>query len=628
MRKKPGAIRLHRSTTERLRSAAWARIGPLRHLPALFRLAWSTNRGLTLLSVGLRIVRAAVPALMLYVAKLVVDTVVAGQADAAAQAGASAWFSSPLLRQVALLIGAELALALTSDLLGRATSLVDGVLAEMAGNATTLRLMAHAATLDLAQFEDPAVQDGLERARRQVAWRANPMGQLLGQLQDGLTALSLTVAVVAFLPWLVVLLVLALIPAFLNELHFNRQGYRLAYQRTPERREGDYMRQLGAGAESAKEVKLFGLSGYLAERFSALADRALRENTRLARRRAVAGGLFASLGTLAYYLAYLVIALRTATGTFTLGDLTFLTGAFLRLRGLVEGLLLGLSQLSGQAQYLDDLFGFLALAPRLPAPEHPASFPTPIRDGFVFEGVGYRYPGAERWAVRDLSLTIRAGEVVALVGENGSGKTTIVKLLARLYDPTEGRILLDGRDLRDYDPGVLRTRIGVIFQDFVRFDLTAAENIAVGRIAARADAARIEGAAARARADTVVERLPAGYGQRLGRRFEDGVDLSGGEWQKLAIARAYMREAEVLVLDEPTAALDARAEAEVFARLRALALGRTALLISHRFSSVRRADRIVVLADGRVRETGTHEELVRTGGRYADLFELQASAYR
>lgn len=604
------------------------RISSLRHLPALFRLAWSTSRPLTLLSVGLRIARAAMPTLMLYVAKLVVDTVVAGRADAAARVDASAWFADPLVRHVGLLIGVEFTLALASDLLGRATSLVDGVLSEMTGNATTLRLMAHAATLDLAQFEDPAVQDGLERARRQVAWRANPMGQLLGQMQDGLTALSLAVAVVAFLPWLVVLLVLALIPAFLNELHFNRQGYRLAYRRSPERREGDYMRQLGAGAESAKEVKLFGLSGYLAERFAVLAERALSENTRLALRRAVAGGLFASLGTLAYYLAYLVIALRAATGALTLGDLTFLTGAFLRLRGLVEGLLLGLSQLSGQAQYLDDLFSFLAITPRLRAPEHPAPFPTPIRDGFVFEAVGYRYPGAERWAVRGLSLTIKAGEVVALVGENGSGKTTIVKLLARLYDPTEGRILLDGRDLRDYDPDVLRTRIGVIFQDFVRFDLTAAENIAVGRIEARADASRIEDAAARALADSVVGRLPAGYGQRLGRRFEDGVDLSGGEWQKLAIARAYMRESEVLVLDEPTAALDARAEAEVFARLRALAAGRTALLISHRFSSVRRADRIVVLGDGRVWEAGTHEELVRHGGRYAELFELQAAAYR
>ncbi|RVU16951.1 ABC transporter ATP-binding protein [Methylobacterium oryzihabitans] len=613
---------------ERLRNAAAARIGPLRHLPALFRLAWATSRTLTLLGIGLRIARRAVPALTLYVAKLVVDAVVAGRGDVAALATASDWVASPVLRQVALLIGAELALALASDLLGRATGLVDGVLAEMTGNAITLRLMAHAAALDLAQFEDPAVQDGLERARRQVAWRGNLMGQLLGQLQDGLTALSLAVAVVAFLPWLVVLLVLALIPAFLNELHFNRQGYRLAYQRSPERREGDYMRQLGAGAESAKEIKLFGLSGYLAERFGRLADRALRENTRLARRRAVAGGLFASLGTLAYYLAYLVIALRAATGAITLGDLTFLTGAFLRLRGLVEGLLLGLSQLSGQAQYLDDLFAFLALAPRLRAPAHPAPFPTPIRDGFVFEAVGYRYPGAERWALRDLSLTIRAGEVVALVGENGSGKTTVVKLLARLYDPTEGRILLDGRDLRDYDPDILRTRIGVIFQDFVRFDFTAGENIAVGRIAERADAARIAGAAARGLADAVVARLPAGYGQRLGRRFDDGVDLSGGEWQKLAIARAYMRDSEVLVLDEPTAALDARAEAEVFARFRGLAQGRTALLISHRFSSVRRADRIVVLGDGRVQEAGTHEDLIRTGGRYAELFELQAAAYR
>lgn len=388
------------SATERLRRAAATRIGPLRHLPALFRLAWSTSRALTLLSVGLRLARAAVPALMLYVAKLVVDTVVAGRADPAGAAGAETWFTAPIQRHVELLIGIELALALASDLLGRATTLVDGVLAERTGNAITLRLMAHAATLDLAQFEDPAVQDGLERARRQVAWRANPMGQLLGQLQDGLTALSLAVAVVAFLPWLVVLLVLALIPAFLNELHFNRQGYRLAYRRSPERREGDYMRQLGAGAETAKEIKLFGLSGYLAARFGILADRALRENTRLALRRAVAGGIFASLGTLAYYLAYLVIALRTATGTLTLGDLTFLTGAFLRLRGLVEGLLLGLSQLSGQAQYLDDLFTFLALAP---ASARPPSRPRSPRRSATAScsrrwAIAIRVPSAGRCA--------------------------------------------------------------------------------------------------------------------------------------------------------------------------------------------------------------------------------------
>ncbi|MBV9075857.1 MAG: ABC transporter ATP-binding protein [Methylobacteriaceae bacterium] len=616
-----------RTKLGRVRRAMTARVGTLRHLPALFRLAWEASPGLTTASIVLRLVRAGLPALMLYVAKLVIDAVVAGRADGGL-GGATDWPSDPRFRHVASLVAVEFGLAIASDLLGRATALVDGVLAELTSNATTLRLMAHAAILDLEQFEDAAVQDKLERARRQVAWRSNLIGQLLGQGQDLVTAVTLAVAIVAFSPWLVVLLVLALIPAFLNELAFNRRGYRLAYARSPERRETDYLRYLGAGPESAKEVKLFGLNAFLSERFRLLADRMVGENTRLATQRAAFGGAFASLGTLAYYATYLVIVLRAVAGELSLGDLTFLAGAFLRLRGLVEGLLLGASQLSGQTQYLDDLFSFFEVRPRILAPARPAPLPRPLREGFVFDDVGYRYLGQERWAVRHLSLAIAAGEVVALVGENGAGKTTIVKLLARLYDPTEGRILLDGRDLRDYGLDELRSRIGVIFQDFVRFDFTAGENIAVGRISAREDAKRIGEAASRALADGVVAKLPAGYGQRLGRRFEDGVDLSGGEWQKLAIARAYMRDAEVLILDEPTAALDARAEAEVFERFGDLAAGRTAILISHRFSTVRRADRILVLADGRVREEGSHAELVEAGGRYASLFELQASGYR
>jgi ATP-binding cassette subfamily B protein len=546
----------------------------------------------------------------------------------ASSAAGTNWLSDPHLRHVAMLVALEFGLAITADLLGRATSLVDGVLAELTSNAATLRLMAHAATLDLEQFEDATIQDKLERARRQVAWRSSLIGQLLGQGQDLITAVSLAIAVVAFLPWLVVLLVLALIPAFLNELAFNRRGYRLAFKRSPERRETDYLRYLGAGAESVKEVKLFGLNAFLSERFGQLADRMFRENTRLATERAVFGGGFATLGTLAYYAAYLVIAVRTVAGELSIGDMTFLAGAFLRLRGLVEGLLLNASQLSGQAQFLDDLFTFFEVQPLIRSPVRPAPVPAPIRDGFVFEEVGYRYPGADRWAVRHLSLSIGAGEVVALVGENGAGKTTIVKLLSRLYDPTEGRILLDGRDLRDYDLDELRSRIGVIFQDFVRFDFTAGDNIAVGRIAARDDVDRISEAAFRALADGVVAKLPAGYGQRLGRRFSDGADLSGGEWQKVAIARAYMRDAEVLILDEPTAALDARAESEVFERFGDLSAGRTAILISHRFSTVRRADRIIVLADGKVLESGSHPELVAAKGRYADLFELQAAGYR
>ena len=315
-------------------------------------------------------------------------------------------------------------------------------------------------------------------------------------------------------------------------------------------------------------------------------------------------------------------------GEFSIGDLTFLAGSFRRLRTLLEGLLSGFSQVAGQALYLDDLFSFFEIEPEIHSPANPAPFPTPVREGFVFEDVGFRYPGAERWAVRHLSFTLQAGEVLALVGENGAGKTTLVKLLARLYDPDEGRILLDGVDLRDYDLDVLRNNIGVIFQDFVRYHLTAAENIAVGRIEARGDRARIVEAARRSLADEVIDKLPRGYDQVIGKRFKNGVDLSGGEWQKVAIARAYMRDAQLLILDEPTAALDARSEFEVFQRFKELSVGKTAVLISHRFSSVRMADRILVLNDGQVEAVGTHEELLAQDGRYAELFELQAAGYR
>ena len=335
-----------------------------------------------------------------------------------------------------------------------------------------------------------------------------------------------------------------------------------------------------------------------------------------------------ALGTLAYYAAFLWIIARTLTGQLSIGDLTFLSGSFLRLRGLLEGLLSGFSSMAGQAMYLDDLFDFFTARPAIASPADPLPVPVPIAQGFRFENVGFRYPGRDDWAIRGMTLDLRAGETVALVGENGAGKTTIVKLLARLYDPDEGRITLDGRDLRDYDLDQLRGTVGVIFQDFVRYAVTAAENIAIGRIDARDDRPRIVTAAERSLADQVIAKLPKGYDQMVGKRFARGLDLSGGEWQKLAIARAYMRDAQLLVLDEPTAALDARAEYEVFLRFRDLTQGRTALLISHRFSSVRMADRIIVLEGGRVQDQGSHAELVARPGRYRELFELQAQGYR
>ena len=579
-------------------------------------LVWRTSPLLTIVQGALRLVRALLPVATLYVGKLIIDEVVAlvqrpGDFD-----------------HVLFLLAIEFGLAIAADLLGRLVGFVDTLLSEKVGIATSLKLMSHAATLDLEDFEDSELQDRLERARRQASGRMTLMGQVFNQAQDIITIASFAAGLVIYAPWLMVLMAVALIPSFIGEAHFNAQSYWLNYQRAPERRELDYVRQTAASVETAKEVKIFNLNPFLIERFRTLSLSFYEANRRIAVRRAGWGAVLAALGTVAYYVAYGYIVWRTVHGEFSIGDLTFLAGSFRRLHQMIEGLLTGLSSLASQALYLDDLFSFFEIEPEIKSPPNPRPFPNPISEGFVFEDVGFRYEGAERWAVRHLSFTLHAGEVLALVGENGAGKTTLVKLLARLYDPDEGRILLDGHDMREYDLFELRANIGVIFQDFVRFHLTAAENIAVGRIDARGDRPRIEAAAQRALADEVIDKLPARYDQVIGRRFRKGIDLSGGEWQKIAIARAYMRDAQLLILDEPTAALDARSEFQVFQRFKELSHGKTAVLISHRFSSVRMADRIVVLGDGTVEAIGTHEELLTRGGRYAELFELQAAGYR
>ena len=604
------------------------RVGALRNLPPFMAMVWRTSPWLTSATITLRLVRALLPVATLFVGKLIIDEVVRLVAIADKPDTLIEWWYSDLLSWLGLLLVIELGLAVVSDILGRVVSLIDSLLSERVSNDSSVRLMEHAATLDLEDFEDAEFQDQLERARRQTSGRMTLMGQLFGQAQDIVTVVSFAVGLIVYAPWLIVLLLIALVPAFLGEAHFNAQSYSLAYVRTPQRRELDYVRQTAASAETAKEVKIFGLNGFLIDRYRTLASDAYAANRRLAMARAGWGGLFTAIGTIGYYAAYAYIAWQTLTGQFSIGDLTFLAGSFRRLRNLLEGLLSGFSATAGQALYLDDLFSFYEIQPEIRSPAQPLPFPNPVREGFVFEGVGFRYPGAERWAVRHLSFTLAAGEVLALVGENGAGKTTLVKLLARLYDPDEGRILLDGRDLRDYDLDELRGNIGVIFQDFVRYNLDAADNIAVGRIEARSDRARIEAAARQSLADEVIRKLPGGYEQMIGKRFRNGVELSGGEWQKIAIARAYMRDAQVLILDEPTAALDARSEFEVFQRFRELSEGKAAILISHRFSSVRMADRILVLADGKVEAAGTHEELIGQAGRYADLFELQAAGYR
>lgn len=594
------------------------RFRALRNLPEFFRLIWATSRALTIANLLLRLVRAAAPLLLLYIGKLIINEIVRLIRAPAGHDFGHLW----------LLVGSEFIVAVVSDLLSRAIALIDSLLGDLFSNRTSVRLMAHAATLDMYHFEDSTFYDKLERARQQTTGRTVLMSQLLGQVQDCITLGFLAVGLIAFNPWLIVLLIVALVPAFLGEAHFNAKTYSFMRKWTPERRELDVLRYTGASDETAKEVKIFGLSQFLTDRYQALSDRFFFTNRSIAIRRAAWGSVLSTVGSIGYYAAYVAIILRTVSGEVSLGDLTFLAGSFSRMQSLLQGILGRFSTMAEAALYLQDLFDFFQLRPYVQSPAHPRKFPRPIREGFTFENVGFLYPGSKRWANRGLSFTLRAGEKLALVGENGAGKTTLVKLLARLYDPAEGRILLDGHDLREYDLEELRREIGIIFQDFVHYHMTASENIAVGRIEERGDRSRIAQAAERSLAREVIEKLPNGYEQILGKRFDTGVDLSFGEWQKVALARAYMRDAQLLILDEPTASLDARAEHDVFRRFADLTAGKTAVLISHRFSTVRMADRIVVLDEGKILEAGSHEELLAKKGHYAELFNLQAAGYR
>jgi len=560
---------------------------------------------------------------MLYVGKLIIDEIVRISVSVSSPAVENQEMSILLT-----LVLVELGLAVLSDLLGRGIALVESLLGDLVSHEISLRLMKQSARLDLECFEDAEFYDKLERARRQASSRILLMSQALTQLQDAITVLFLAAALITFNAWLLLLLAITLIPAFLGETHFNSQSYSLMYGWTQERRELDYLRFAGASEETAKEVKIFGLSDFFGSRYKKLAGEYYHANKNLSVRRAAWGGLLSILGSIGYYTAYVVIIFRTVNGELSLGDLIFLSGSFLRLRSLMESILIRFSSIADSALYLKDLFDFLEMEPNISSKKNALPFPETIREGFTFEHVSFRYPQTEQWVLRDISFTLHPGEKLALVGENGAGKTTLVKLLTRLYDPDEGRILLEGHDLRDYDLDGLRDAAGVIFQDYVKYHLTVAENIAVGRIDERNNEARIVEAAQRSLADTVIDKLPDGYQQMIGRWFKQGTNLSGGEWQKIAIARAYMRDAQLLILDEPTAALDARAEHEVFRRFVELTYDKCAVLISHRFSTVRMADRIVVLHEGKLLEHGTHEELLAAQGQYSELFQLQAAGYR
>lgn len=588
----------------------------LRNLLPFFQLIWKTNPGLTAISFVLRLLKAAIPTAVLYVGKLIIDSVIAlsdGGGDT---------------RFLWTMVAVELALGLLSNLLARGISLSDSLLGDQVSIDVSVRIMDHAAHLDLMHFEDADFYDKLERARRQTRNRSVLLSLVFSQFQDVITIAFLAAGVLAFSPWLIVLVALAVIPGFVQENYFNQRSYSLTQNWTPERRELDYLRYIGASDQTAKEIKIFGLSDFITRRFHELSLKYYQVNRDLSVRRAAWGGVFAGLSSVAYYAAYVYIIWQTIGGLITVGTLTFLAGSFQRIQSSLQGTLSRFSSIAEGALYLKDLYDFLDLQPDIVSKPQAIPFPEKVQTGWEFDRVSFRYPGAETDAISDLSFKLPAGRKLALVGENGAGKTTLVKLLTRLYEPTSGRILLDGIDLRDYELNSLRDKVGVIFQDFFRYQMKAKENIAVGRISAADDFELIEESAKKSLADEVIDQLPNGYEQLLGKRFAGGTDLSGGQWQKIALSRAYMRDAQLLVLDEPTSALDARAEYEVFLRFSELIQNKSAVLISHRFSTVRMADTILFLEHGRRLEMGSHEKLIEQAGRYAELFELQAKGYK
>ena len=597
---------------------AWHdRLTALRNIPPVLRIVWESGRLVVLAGLVARMFVAVIPVGVLKIASMIVDAV-----------NAIAVKHQPPPSNFWWLVAAEFVLAVVGAVSSRIIAFFDTLLSDRYSRHVSILVLDHASKLDLATYEDPLYYDRLERARVQATDRL-VMIQATGQLiQQFITTISLAIPILWFSPWLLLLLIAFVTPAFLGESHFAFLGYALSLRQTPRKRMMDYLRILGGSKEAAKELKLFGLRDFLAQRFRGLWDGVYDENRKLARRRFAAGAILSVLSSSGYYGAYIFVLYRALSGQISIGTLTFLTGTILQISANIQNIFSTLAGIADQALYLTDLLAFFSMQPTVMSKPDALPAPRPIRQGFEFRNVSFWYPGTDRRILARFHMRIEPGERIALIGQNGQGKTTIVKLLSRLYDPTEGEILLDGIDLREYSIEDLCGEIGVIFQDFMRYEMTAAENIAVGRVEKLDDRKDLEIAARKALADRVVAKLANGYDQMLGRRFEGGVDLSGGEWQRIALARAYLRDAQMLILDEPTAALDARAEYEVFERFYDLTLGKMTLLISHRFSTVRMADRIVVLEGGRIIEEGKHDKLVKIGGRYAEMFELQASSYR
>jgi ATP-binding cassette, subfamily B, bacterial len=597
--------------------SAWGdRLRALKNVPPVLHLVWDSGPKVVFWNITIRITVAFLPVAIGIIGRFIIDGV------------NQLRMHQPLPPNFWWLVGAELAVAILMGILSRTVDYFDSLLADRYTHHVSVEVMRQAAALDVTVYEDPVFYDRLERARVQATDRLAMIQQMGRLIQQTVTAIAFSAVLIRYSPFLLFLLVAGILPAFLGESHFAFLTYAKNFRQTPLKRQMDYLRQVGGSKEASKELKLFNLSTYLTDRFRELSHEIYEENVALNRRRLFWGGLLAIVGQLGYYAAYGLSIYRTIQGRYTIGDLTLITTAIMQAMSNIQQVFSTASGVADQALFLTDLLAFFEMKPKVQSKTNGIRVPRPVQRGFEFRNVSFSYPGTTRRVLSDFNFTLAPGQRVALIGENGQGKTTVVKLITRLYDPTEGEILLDGVDLRDYDLVDLHSEIGVIFQDFMRYEMTARENITVGRIEVPHTAEEVEFAAEKSLASTVVAKLKGGYDQMLGRRFEGGVDLSGGEWQKLALARAYLRDAQLLVLDEPTASLDARSELEVFERFAELTYDKMALLISHRFSTVRMADRIVVLEGGRLVEEGSHAQLMALGGRYAEMFEMQAASYR